>query len=96
MREFYDDPDRAESPEVDFGSAWRTQGRGPWKVVWLEWTGELVAFDVAGDEVVVVGYAEDRDELVATLAGWAAHMGDENGLAWLVERCDNEPDVDEG
>ena len=35
----------ASSEEVDFGASWRTQGKGPWKVVWLEATGELVAFN---------------------------------------------------
>lgn len=45
LREFYDDPDRADSDEVDFGSQWRTQGDGPWKVVWLAATGEIAAFN---------------------------------------------------
>ncbi len=44
MKEFYADPERAHSEEVDLGSAWRTQGQGPWKVVWVEATGEVVAF----------------------------------------------------
>ena len=62
MREFYGDPDRAASNEIDFGSSWRTQGNGPWKVIWLESTGELAAFDQSADEVVVVGYAVDLEE----------------------------------
>jgi uncharacterized protein (TIGR02118 family) len=45
VRDFYDDPDRADSDEVDFGSQWRTQGDGPWKVVWLAATGEIAAFN---------------------------------------------------
>jgi hypothetical protein len=45
LRDFYDDPDRADSDEVDFGSQWRTQGEGPWKVVWLAGTGEIAAFN---------------------------------------------------
>jgi hypothetical protein len=90
MREFYADAERAGSEEVDLGSSWRTQGEGPWKVVWLEATGELAAFDQTGDEVVVVGFAEDADELQAMLAGWEAHAAEDNGLAWLVDRCDNE------
>ncbi|HEX7094559.1 MAG TPA: hypothetical protein VF183_01660 [Acidimicrobiales bacterium] len=47
LKEFYADPRRAESAEVDFGGSWRGYGRGPWRVVWLRETGELVAFDVA-------------------------------------------------
>jgi|SRR4051812_2376966 hypothetical protein len=92
MREFYADPDRAGSGEFDLGSSWRTQGQGPWKVVWLEATGEIAAFDQSGDEVVVVGFVEDVDELSALLTGWEEHAGEPNGLAWLVERCDNQPD----
>lgn len=45
VRDFYDDPDRADSDEVDLGSQWRTQGDGPWKVVWLAATGEIAAFN---------------------------------------------------
>ena len=45
LKDFYADPQRASSEEVDFGSSWRTQGERPWKVVWLAATGELVAFN---------------------------------------------------
>jgi len=45
LKDFYADARRASSEEVDFGSAWRAQGEGPWKLVWLEATGELVAFN---------------------------------------------------
>jgi hypothetical protein len=93
MREFYGDPDRAESNEIDFGSSWRTQGNGPWKVIWLESTGELAAFDQSADEVVVVGYAVDLEELRPTLTGWEDHMREPNGLAWLTERCNDTPDA---
>ena len=47
LKDFYADPKRASSEEVDFGSAWRAQGDGPWKVVWLEATGELAAVNEA-------------------------------------------------
>jgi hypothetical protein len=90
MREFYADHQRAASDEVDVGSTWRTQGEGPWKVVWLEATGELAAFDQPGDEVVVVGFAHDLEELCTRLAGWEDHMAEANGLAWLVERSSDE------
>jgi hypothetical protein len=45
LSEFYADPKRANSKEVDFGSAWRSQGEGPWRVVWIEATGEIAAFN---------------------------------------------------
>jgi hypothetical protein len=47
VKDFYADPRRAGSDEVSFGSAWQSDGSGPWKVVWLEATGELVAFNEA-------------------------------------------------
>ena len=47
LKDFYADPRRAASDEVDFGASWRGQGTGPWRVVWLRQTGELVAFNVA-------------------------------------------------
>ena len=90
MREFYADHQRAASDEVDLGSTWRSQGEGRWKVIWLEATGELAAFDQPGDEVVVVGFAHDLDELRTRLAGWETHISEANGLAWLVERCNDE------
>jgi hypothetical protein len=45
MKDFYDDERRATSDEVPFGASWRTQGEGPWQVLWLRSTGELAAFD---------------------------------------------------
>jgi hypothetical protein len=44
LNDFYADPKRASSEELDFGSSWRTRGDDPWKVVWLQATGELAAF----------------------------------------------------
>ena len=61
--------------------------------MWLEATGEVAAFDQGGDEVVVVGYADDVDHLQTALTGWREQMDDPNGLAWLVERCGEIPDA---
>lgn len=55
MRDFYDDPRRAASDEVDFGSSWRTQGEGPWRVIWLAATGELAAFNAGARTSVPTG-----------------------------------------
>ncbi len=96
MTEFYADPERSGSEEFDFGSSWRTQGQGPWKVVWLEATGEIAAFDQGGDEVVIVGFADELDQLHTALTGWREQMGEPNGLAWLVERCSAIPDISDG
>jgi hypothetical protein len=45
VEEFYTQPERASSNELAFGSTWRAHGQGPWKLVWLESTGELAAFE---------------------------------------------------
>lgn len=44
FKDFYADPKRAGSEEVNFGSAWQTARRRTVEVVWLIATGELVAF----------------------------------------------------
>lgn len=44
LKDFYANPERAKSEEIDFGSSWRSQGEGPWKVLWMRATGEVVAF----------------------------------------------------
>jgi hypothetical protein len=68
MRDFYDDDRRASSDEVDFGASWRTQGQGPWRVIWLRGTGELAAFDAGGRTSVPTG----RLGLGAMLGGGGA------------------------
>lgn len=45
FREFYADANRVSSREIDVGLTWRYAGIGLWKLVWLEGTGELVAFN---------------------------------------------------
>jgi hypothetical protein len=47
LQEFYANPERAHSGEITFGSAWRVEGEGLWTLVWLEATGEVVAFSLA-------------------------------------------------
>jgi hypothetical protein len=68
MRDFYDDQRRASSDEVDFGTSWRTQGEGPWRVIWLDATGELAAFAAGGRTSVPTG----RLGLGAMLGGGGA------------------------
>ncbi|HZR15436.1 MAG TPA: hypothetical protein VFC33_19530 [Acidimicrobiia bacterium] len=68
LREFYDDPSRASSDEVDFGSEWRTRGEGPWKVVWVEATGEIAAFN-SGRPATPVAPGRGLGALGAMLGG---------------------------
>ena len=123
LDEFYADPRRESSREVDFGSAWYLNGKGPWRVVWLEGTGELVAFnegrsygpnphtnlledlaigfvkrpheddearkaaDAGWDDVTCLLIEPDYTRLCSSVSGWAEHMTQPDGLAWLGERC---------
>jgi hypothetical protein len=80
LSEFYDDPLRGMSEELDFGSSWQLDGWGPWKIVWLEATGELVAFnDVRTMGSVVVGGGGGN--LIFDLAFEAAITGLVNRVA---------------
>jgi hypothetical protein len=79
LNEFYADPKRASSEEVNFGSAWRTQGEGPWKVVWMVATGELVAFNEQTHRRWSTGHGERAVEGLAVVlgahyeAGWGSN-----------------------
>jgi hypothetical protein len=54
-REFYVSDHRRESAEVEFGPRWvDADGRGPYEVIWLVDTGELIAF-YRGDSPTMVG-----------------------------------------
>jgi hypothetical protein len=55
LRDFYADPARAASDEIEFGASWRTQGTGPWKVLWVRDTGELAAFNEGARTTVPTG-----------------------------------------
>lgn len=43
MADFDADPRRATSGRLTFGETWRSLGGGPWAVVWIKATGEVVA-----------------------------------------------------
>jgi hypothetical protein len=92
LNDFYADPRRASSEEVDFGPSWRTNGEGPWKVLWVQATGEIVAFL----ESASAGFAWSGvggggggggggNFLSETAVGF---VFEPNGLGWLAERVD--------
>jgi len=70
-------PQRARSPEVDFGVWWyltaakRRARRGyTWRVSWIQDTGELYATDMA-DRYVVLAVIPDRETVGQVMDGWA-------------------------
>lgn len=66
--EFYALPERAQSEELPLGDRWRGDGRGPWKVTWLEATGEVVAFFALHGPVA---YEDSAFNLGEAVLGWA-------------------------
>ena len=78
-QEFMKDPSRKRSPEVDFGAHWRLAhdpGGYPWRVSWIERTGELYAVELGSPErdrrVIVLGHYPNLEEVEAALEGWAS------------------------
>jgi len=74
---FISAPRRARSREVDFGVWWwhvENPGGPPWRVSWIEATGELYAVPMALSDdrpVLVLGVYPTREEIERALAGWA-------------------------
>lgn len=66
VRELYSDPVRANSREVAFGDRWHHPGQGPWKLIWIEDTGELVLVGLNWEERSGAGgaAAEGMSDLV--------------------------------
>jgi hypothetical protein len=88
LKEFYADPRRSASREIDFGSAWRHRGRGPWKVVWVEETGELVAFDEGGS-LALGGVSPMGGNLLADVALGVVFDSALEGLMRLLRQHDS-------
>jgi hypothetical protein len=82
LRDFYDNPGRSDSPEIDFGESWRCEGRGPWRVRWIEYTGELVAFAIGPDADFIGGTAALSLAVIAfdLLAHAGSHHATSRGL----------------
>lgn len=91
-----DDARRLGPCEVEFGSQWRADAASlPWRVVWVEGTGELVAIQwSAGDQggragpVVLLGTSRDRVEVDVTLKDWWHMCGHIGSLDWVRRRLE--------
>lgn len=88
--EFYADPKRKLSPEVDFGVGW-TAGPSTWpqyRVSWVVDTGEWYAVRHTDRMVFILGRTEpnNREQAEEALEGWAEH--DKFDVQWVTRRLE--------
>ena len=102
IEEFFDArPERRGSPQADYGTGWTENGqeRPPWRVSWLEETGEVFAVRLADSpagpvrllaivrpDPVLPGRRKPNRTLDALLDGWADHAVSGGDLAWVTWR----------
>jgi hypothetical protein len=80
--------------EVEYGSRWQgARYELPWRLVWIEGTGEVVAVQWAdtaegGDAgpVRLLGVAPGREALDVALRDWWHMCGHVGSLEWVVNR----------
>lgn len=73
-RGWISEPERARSPELDFGVRWRLTPQTDfplWRVSWIEATGELYTADIMGDRYILLGRHDTRESVEQAMAGWA-------------------------
>lgn len=81
------DPRRAGPLEVEFGSRWfEAVDDAPWRVVWLEATGELVVVQLDGP-VRLLATTPDRSAVERALRGWWQVCGHRGSLPWVEHRA---------
>jgi hypothetical protein len=79
---------------VEFGSLWMAGvDDEPWRVEWLEATGELIAVqrgpvDGADGPVILLGRDPIRHQVERTLRGWWQVCGHRGSLPWIRHRGD--------
>ena len=101
---FQGKPDRARSPECDYGVHWRLDGYpGTWRVSYVRNTGEVYALNLSPEDgrlAIIATVPPDQPAkpgdtyyrtLNAILHGWADHCGPRNGLAWAADRLAEYP-----
>lgn len=99
MKQLYDDlgafykadSRRVESLEFMFGNLWRIADRVPWRLLWVQDTGEVYATPTLPGpdrKVVVLGWAADLAQLERILAGWEHVCGQMGSLGWVELRLD--------
>ena len=76
--EFFSDPRRRKSPELDFGVIWTLGTPWPrWRVSWIDDTGELYAIPMTSPPdpdvrpVLILGVFRTRHEVERRMRGWS-------------------------
>ena len=98
--EFYANPERERSPELDFGVHWRGEYSFPtYRLSWIEATGEV--YLRTGNEVTILGMVKDdltleelhREnrpyshlKIEKVLTGWQIECGNPNSIQWIKNR----------
>jgi hypothetical protein len=89
---FYAADDRRAGPrEVEFGGQWLdSDWDPPWRVCWIEATGEVYAVrcraDVAEGEVELLGSFGSRADVERALRGWPRVEGVRGSMPWVRRR----------
>ncbi|GAC1531719.1 MAG: hypothetical protein NVS3B12_08190 [Acidimicrobiales bacterium] len=85
LAHFYaDDPRRSGPREVEYGGSWMSGDQeAPWRVVWVEATGELFAVQLPAGPVELIGHFPSRSSVEVALRGWWHMCGVRGGLGWL-------------
>ncbi len=85
LAQFYAADVRRSGPrEVEFGGGWIGADREPpWRVVWVEATGELFAVQAPSGPVELLGRFPTRATVEVALRGWWHMCGVRGGLGWL-------------
>ncbi len=81
------DPRRRGPVEVELGARWfASVDEDPWRVCWLEETGELVAVQLDGP-VRLLASGVARSEVERALRGWWQVCGHRGSLPWVEHRA---------
>ena len=100
IEEFYQDPRRRASDEIEFGREW-SEGGLRFEVSWVADTGELYVMgepysrrEISTESVTVevLGVIKGQDAISSALAGWREAMAKPNSLAGVREHVAGESD----
>lgn len=74
---------RRLSPELDYGVWWYDRDHDPWRVSWVERTGEIIAVAQRTGQVEILGRLGARHDVERVLEGWADICGSADSLDWV-------------
>lgn len=71
------------APQVERGMAGWMQEIGPWRVSWVEDTGDVYAIHATGRCIALLGTIPDEETIERVLRGWADVCGGDLSLHWV-------------